>query len=78
MRRRGRSAIVPGDHAIGDLADVGSYNPTSTGFAAFVSSIDVSETPAPGEEIYFVVRTDCPGSSWSSGGDGQCCTRTLP
>jgi hypothetical protein len=64
--------------AIGDVADVGSYNPTSTGSAAFVTSLDVTEVPAPGAGIYFVLRSDCAGSSWSSEGSGQCCTRTLP
>ncbi len=65
-------------YAVGALADVDLYSPTSTGSAPYVTSIDVSETPAPGTGIYVVFRVDCPGASWDSGGSGQCCVRTLP
>lgn len=64
--------------AVGVLADVGLYSPTSTGSAPYVTSIDVTGTPAPGTGIYAVFRVDCPGASWDSGGSGQCCVRTLP
>jgi cysteine-rich repeat protein len=65
-------------YAVGDLADVGLYTPTSTGSMTFVTSFDVTATPAPGEGIYTLFRVDCPGASWDSGGPGQCCARPLP
>ncbi len=55
------------DHVRGDLAQVSSYNVLATGTIAMTTSIQAPENPPRGGGFYWLVRVDCPDSTWSSG-----------
>lgn len=60
------------DFVVGNLAAVSTYATVATGSATFATSLSVPSMPAPGAGFYVVVRTDCPGATWTSGGPGEC------
>jgi cysteine-rich repeat protein len=55
----------------GPLVRLSAYSTMETVSAALTSSISAEETPSPGQGMYWLVRPDCPGASWSSGGPGE-------
>ncbi len=60
------------DFVRGDLALVSVYDVLEQDSAALVTSIPAPETPASGEGFYWVIRVDCPNSTWGSGGPSEC------
>lgn len=56
----------------GNLALVSSYGFDASGSAAAATSIGWSVDPGPAAGRYKLARIDCPVSTWSSGGSGEC------
>ncbi len=60
------------DFVRGSLASLPTYGVIASGSAAFTTTLPVPQVPAPGAGFYVIVRTDCPGATWTSGGPGEC------
>lgn len=60
------------DFVRGSLASLPTYGIIASGSAAFTTTLPVPQVPAPGAGFYVIVRTDCPGGTWTSGGSGEC------
>jgi cysteine-rich repeat protein len=55
----------------GRLDHLHEYGVLEQSAATGATSIETLEVPAPGYGLYWLVRPDCPQSSWSSGGTGE-------
>jgi hypothetical protein len=58
----------------GDLGSVDTYAVLETQTSAAASSFPSGPTPDPDSGFYFLVKANCPLTTWSSGGAGECAT----
>jgi subtilisin family serine protease len=56
----------------GDLGVLATYAVIQTQNAAAVTSIPSGPVPAPNNGFYYLVKANCPSTTWSSGGAGEC------
>ena len=56
----------------GDLDVLSSYAVLQTQSAAAATSIPSGPSPTEGEGFYYLVKPNCPSTTWSSGGAGEC------
>jgi hypothetical protein len=57
---------------LGDLAGVSAYEYSSVTSVTAATEIPSGTDPAPGDGTYFLVRADCPLSTWSTGAASEC------
>jgi len=67
----GWSVPVDVSFARGDLSNVSTYGVIASGSASSVSTTAAPEIPTAGG-YYWLWKVDCPSSTWSSGGTGEC------